>query len=150
MIRGVTLVKDLVGGRVSPMMYVGLPVSNALQEGFEAVITEVINDHYPYTNFQEYMVDQLRCRARKFLEPRMLFYYFCKEYNNTPGYTLGKRFNVSHATIIHSTKVMKNLCETDRDFRKKFNEMDGILSYAKKVFDEKNRVKHVGKAKKEA
>lgn len=53
---------------------------------------------------------------------------FTKLSNAEIGYLFG---NVDHATVFHSCKTVKNLIETDAEYRKNINELADKLSHIK-------------------
>lgn len=69
-------------------------------------------------------------RKREIVQARQLAMYFSKTYTNNSlaniGNKLGKK---DHATVLHACKTVKNLYDTDRNFKKHFDELDNILKY---------------------
>ncbi len=67
-------------------------------------------------------------RKREIVQARQLAMYFSKMYTKhslaSIGSKLGKK---DHATVLHACKTVKNLYDTDRDFKKHFDELDQIL-----------------------
>ena len=49
----------------------------------------------------------------------------------------GARYSKDHATVIHAIKTIKNRCETNKDFRNRWN------LFLKKCKDERNRLQEV-------
>jgi chromosomal replication initiator protein len=62
------------------------------------------------------------------VQARQLAMYFSKLYTKhslaSIGSKLGKK---DHATVLHACKTVRNLYDTDRDFKKHFDELDQIL-----------------------
>ncbi len=67
-------------------------------------------------------------RKREIVQARQLAMFFSKSYTNhslaTIGSKLGKK---DHATVLHACKTVRNLYDTDRDFKKHFDELENIL-----------------------
>jgi chromosomal replication initiator protein len=67
-------------------------------------------------------------RKREIVQARQLAMYFSKTYTKhslaTIGTKLGKK---DHATVLHACKTVKNLYDTDRDFKKHFDEIENML-----------------------
>lgn len=61
---------------------------------------------------------QSKTRKREIVQARQLAMYFAKNYTNAPlaviGEKIGKR---DHATVLHACKTVKNLQETDKNFK---------------------------------
>jgi chromosomal replication initiator protein len=67
-------------------------------------------------------------RKREIVQARQLAMYFSKTYTKLSlaaiGSKLGKK---DHATVLHACKTVKNLSDTDRSFKKHFEEIDNII-----------------------
>ena len=67
-------------------------------------------------------------RKREIVQARQLAMFFSKSYTNhslaSIGSKLGKK---DHATVLHACKTVRNLYDTDRDFKKHFDELENIL-----------------------
>lgn len=67
-------------------------------------------------------------RKREIVQARQLAMYFSKSYTKYSlaaiGSKLGKK---DHATVLHACKTVKNLYDTDRNFKKHFDELDNII-----------------------
>jgi chromosomal replication initiator protein len=67
-------------------------------------------------------------RKREIVQARQLAMFFSKSYTKNSlafiGNKLGKK---DHATVLHACKTVKNLYDTDRDFKKTFDDIDQIL-----------------------
>ena len=59
-------------------------------------------------------------RDRKLVEPRQVAQYLISMHTKNIGVErIGKMFNRNHATVLHSIRVVKNLMETNKDFKAK-------------------------------
>lgn len=66
-----------------------------------------------------------KSRKREVLIPRQLCQYFIKQYTKYSLREVGEvTGGYDHATILHSIKVIENLCETDIFFRSKLGAID--------------------------
>lgn len=76
----------------------------------------------------------LKSRKRELVEVRQIFFYFSNKYlKNTTLERISKFLNKDHSTVIHSIKVVNNMCETDLIFNHKIKQIDKlILEYYKK------------------
>lgn len=78
----------------------------------------------------EISVDKINSNTRKreIVQARQLAMYFSKSYTKhslaTIGSKLGKK---DHATVLHACKTVKNLYDTDRNFKKHFDELDNMI-----------------------
>lgn len=59
-------------------------------------------------------------RKREVVAPRQVCLFFGYTYMQMPGRALAQEMNLSnHATVIHSTKVVKGLYDVDKKYREK-------------------------------
>lgn len=92
---------------------------------FNAIVQSVC-DAYGITPEQVFT----RTRKREILYPRQIIHYFCHRY-----FKYGRLENlanktkmVSHATVLNSIKTVKNLRDTDFDFRQRIEFIDYNLN----------------------
>lgn len=84
------------------------------------VVEKVVCDY-----FEIKPVDiQIKTRKRKIIIPRQLCHHISFENSLGSLAEIGYRFGKKdHATVLHSTRTIKNLRETNRDFRKQYDEL---------------------------
>ncbi|MBW6479623.1 MAG: chromosomal replication initiator protein DnaA [Bacteroidales bacterium] len=67
-------------------------------------------------------------RKREIVQARQLAMFFSKSYTKNSlaaiGSKLGKK---DHATVLHACKTVRNLYDTDRSFKKHFDELDNMI-----------------------
>ncbi len=106
--------------------------NSVLQKFVKSTPREITIEHIQKT-IGEYFsipIDKINSstRKREIVQARQLAMYFSKSYTKhslaTIGSKLGKK---DHATVLHACKTVKNLYDTDRDFKKHFDEIDSIL-----------------------
>jgi len=68
-------------------------------------------------------------RKREIVETRQLVYYLFKKKYPTYSYSwIGVHFGQDHATVIHGVRTIKNLIDTDKDFREKVERLKTLLN----------------------
>jgi chromosomal replication initiator protein len=72
-----------------------------------------------------------RKRTRSVALPRQVAMYLCRQYTSASFPTIGDRFGGrDHSTVIHATRVVKNLVQTDPDFRARFERLQRLVERA--------------------
>lgn len=67
---------------------------------------------------------EVKKRDRNIVLPRQLCHHFSKEMTKKSLSEIGWRFGrKDHATVLHSTKTINNLRETNKSFRAKYEEL---------------------------
>lgn len=67
-------------------------------------------------------------RKREIVQARQLAMFFSKAYTKHSLASIGSKLgNKDHATVLHACKTVKNLCDTDREFKKHFEEIENII-----------------------
>ncbi len=82
-------------------------------------------------NYFEIPMEKLKSKSRKreTVQARQLAMYFSKLYTKSSLAVIGNKCgNKDHATVLHACKTVKNLVDTDKNFKKHVDELDGILS----------------------
>lgn len=82
-------------------------------------------------NYFEIPMEKLKSKSRKreTVQARQLAMYFSKLYTKSSLAVIGNKCgNKDHATVLHACKTVKNLVDTDKNFKKHVEELDGILS----------------------
>ncbi len=106
--------------------------NNILQKFVKSTPREITIEHIQKTVGEYFNIplDKINSstRKREIVQARQLAMFFSKSYTKhslaSIGSKLGKK---DHATVLHACKTVKNLCDTDRDFKKNFDEIDNIL-----------------------
>jgi chromosomal replication initiator protein len=106
--------------------------NNILQKFVKSTPREITIEHIQKTVGEYFNIplDKINSstRKREIVQARQLAMFFSKSYTKhslaSIGSKLGKK---DHATVLHACKTVKNLCDTDRDFKKSFDEIDNIL-----------------------
>jgi chromosomal replication initiator protein len=69
-----------------------------------------------------------KTRKRNIVQARQLAMYFSKEHTRASLTTIGLQCgNKDHATVLHACKTVKNLLETDKDFKNYFEDLDRMI-----------------------
>ena len=77
-------------------------------------------------------------RFREATEARQIAMFFCKKLSKKGLVEIGKAFsNKHHATVLHSFKVVRNLVETNPQFREKFKRVENRFINEKEIKYEK-------------
>ena len=84
---------------------------NRVYDSMESIV-KAVNNHYKIFVFE-------RGHQRKFVEPRQLCIYLLRSKLNQSWHSLAFHFECNHATCIYGFKTIKNLLETDKEFRNK-------------------------------
>lgn len=72
----------------------------------------------------------VKTRKREVVEARQVLMAYGKQKTGNSFAKVGKGFNKDHATVIHSVKTVKNLRETNKAFRDKY---DTFIDIANKL-----------------
>lgn len=98
-----------------------------------------INHHYDNTiigiqkavcNYYNIDLQKLHANTRKreYVLPRQIAMYFCKKLTKLSFREIGENIgNKDHATVIFAIKTIKNLIETNRQFRNQINELEKLI-----------------------
>ncbi len=87
-------------------------------------IQKVVGDYF------DIPVDKINSKTRKreIVQARQLAMYFSKTYTKNSLAAIGSKLgNKDHATVLHACKTVKNLYDTDRSFKKHFDELNDSL-----------------------
>jgi chromosomal replication initiator protein len=80
--------------------------------------------------FYETTVEILESKSRKriYVIPRQIAMYFLKMFTSLSLKSIGSKFGErDHSTAIHSINTVKDLMDTDEDYRQKVKELEEIL-----------------------
>lgn len=73
-------------------------------------------------------------RGREYVFARQLLMFFQRHFTNQSLGKIGARYNKDHATVLHATKMVMNLCETDSNVKEEFMTILQSISTAYKKF----------------
>jgi len=69
-----------------------------------------------------------KTRKREVVQARQLAMFFSKNYTKSSLAAIGSKCgNKDHATVLHACKTIKNLIDTDKNFRKYVDELENII-----------------------
>lgn len=69
-----------------------------------------------------------KTRKRNIVQARQLAMYFSKEHTRASLTTIGLQCgNKDHATVLHACKTVKNLLDTDKNFKNYFEDLDRMI-----------------------
>ena len=95
----------------------------------EEIIKRIVLIYFRQT--EDIFIKRPGCRKRELVQTRQIIMTFLHEYANYTdkiiGYVCG---NLDHATSFHSRKTVKNLYETNREFREIYNYLDSEIRKA--------------------
>ncbi|MEZ5036830.1 MAG: chromosomal replication initiator protein DnaA [Chitinophagales bacterium] len=95
-------------------------VKHATKEISLEMIQKTVCDYF------EVPVEKLKepTRKRQFVQARQLSMYFAKEFTKASLKSIGQQFGGrDHSTVIHSCQAVKNLVDTDEDFKDSVDEL---------------------------
>lgn len=106
--------------------------NSVIQKFVKSTPREITIEHIQNTvgEYFNIPVDKINSstRKREIVQARQLAMFFSKAYTKHSlaaiGSKLGKK---DHATVLHACKTVKNLYDTDRDFKKHFDELENML-----------------------
>lgn len=106
-------------------------VNQFIKEGTKEItvtnIKKLVADYFKLS------VDTLHSKTRKrdIVIARQLSMYFAKTFTNNSYKVIGKEFGgKDHSTVIYSVKVIKDLMDTDQDFKKTVEELEKQVQLA--------------------
>jgi chromosomal replication initiator protein len=71
---------------------------------------------------------QSKTRKREIVQARQLAMFFSKNYTKSSLAAIGSKCgNRDHATVLHACKTVKNLADTDKNFKKYVDEIENII-----------------------
>ncbi len=69
-----------------------------------------------------------KTRKREIVQARQLAMYFAKNFTKSSLAAIGNKCgNKDHATVLHACKTVRNLTDTDKNFRKYVDELENII-----------------------
>lgn len=95
----------------------------------EYTIAHVIEVISAYFDISEKAI-KAKTRKRDVVQARHLAMYYSKHLTKKSLATIGSEFGGrDHSTVVHASKTVKNLQETDKDFRRYMEDIERLLKY---------------------
>lgn len=104
---------------------IGKFVKNTRVEVSIDIILKVVSEFYNIS------IENLCSKSRKrdIVQARQMVMYFAKKYTNLSLASIGSQIgNRDHATVLHAHKVIGDLLETDKEFKKQYETLDKKFS----------------------
>jgi chromosomal replication initiation ATPase DnaA len=133
-------VRELEGALISLLAMSTLNKAEITFDIAKSVVDRLVNKpHREYTvdqilekvcNFYGLKADALQTKTRKreIVQARQVAMYFSKNFTNSSlsaiGSLIGQR---DHATVLHACKIVKNMRETNTDFKHQLKEIEGLI-----------------------
>jgi chromosomal replication initiator protein len=67
-------------------------------------------------------------RVASISKPRQLAMYFIKQKTDLSKSAVGSLFGLKHCDVIYAIKTVGNLCETDKEYKKMFDELNKYIN----------------------
>jgi len=90
-------------------------------------IISIVSDHF----HMDSSLLGIRSRGTTLVMPRHLAMYFCRYYTHLSFSDIGNYFNRNHDTVIHAIKSVNNQCDTDKDYKRTFDDIERMVKYEK-------------------
>jgi len=115
--------------------------SNITVETAQKVLKNIIKERKPEFNIEQIIeivadffhlqakVLKMKSRKREVVTARQLAMFFAKKYTKKSLTEIGLAFSKDHSTVVHSIKTVKNLYETDREFKNYLDDIEMKLKY---------------------
>lgn len=102
------------------------------------LIEHVVLNAFDSNNEETMLAIKSSSRKRQYAELRQAIFYFSYLYlKSYPLSEIGKKYNRDHSTVLHSVKVIKVLCETNKKFSATIKSINSVLkSHLKRVVDD--------------
>lgn len=100
-------------------------VRNTPREITVEYIQKVVSDYFNIS------IEKIHSKTRKreIVQARQLAMYFSKNYTKSSLAAIGSKCGKKdHATVLHACKTVRNLSETDRNFKKYVEELDSLIN----------------------
>ncbi len=136
-----TNVRELEGTLWSIMAHAMALGSNITVEIAQKVLKNITKERKPNYTIEEIIVIvagyfklqakvlKMKTRKREVVTARQLAMYFAKKYTKKSLSEIGAAFNKDHSTVVHAIKTVKNLYETDKEFRIFLDDIERKLKY---------------------
>lgn len=137
-----TSIRELEGALLSVLAYSAVDVSNITLELTKKVLKNLIKERQP-----DYTIEQIiqiisdyfkiaskaikaKTRKRDVVQARHIAMYFSKNLTKKSLSSIGAEFGGrDHSTVLHAMKTVKNLKETNKDFRNYVEDIERLLKY---------------------
>lgn len=98
---------------------------------------KLINNFCEKVNVPYHLL-QGKSRKREIVAPRQILMRLIKLNFGLNLHEIGRMMNKNHATVIHSINVIENLCDTDQEFKLRYN---AIADHLTKINNLKSSLK---------
>jgi len=135
-----TNIRELEGAMISLLAQaslnkkeISLDLTRQIVESFIRNTNKEISIDYIQKVVSQYFglsIDEMnsKTRRRNIVQARQLAMYFAKEHTRASLTTIGLQCgNKDHATVLHACRTVKNLIDTDKDFKSYFDEIDRLI-----------------------
>lgn len=69
-----------------------------------------------------------RSRQREYVVCRQIYYFIARKYSNKSLSEIGATLGYDHATVLHGSRTVINLSQTDRKFKEQVTSIDNKIS----------------------
>jgi len=104
--------------KISPYVYPALKTAGLTYQNIINIVCE-------YFNIPNNLI-YIKTRETKIVECRYLIWHFVKINIQITTVELGKRFRLSHCSILHGLKQIENF-KTDKKFKQKFEDLSNLI-----------------------
>jgi len=135
-----TNIRELEGAMISLLAQaslnkkeINLDLTRQIVENFIRNSNKEISIDYIQKVVSQYFglsIDEMNSKTRKrnIVQARQLAMFFAKEHTKASLTTIGLQCgNKDHATVLHACRTVKNLIETDKDFKNYVDELDRMI-----------------------
>ncbi len=135
-----TNIRELEGAMISLLAQaslnkkeINLDLTRQIVENFIRNSNKEISIDYIQKVVSQYFglsIDEMNSKTRKrnIVQARQLAMFFAKEHTKASLTTIGLHCgNKDHATVLHACRTVKNLIETDKDFKNYVDELDRMI-----------------------
>jgi chromosomal replication initiator protein len=135
-----TNIRELEGAMISLLAQaslnkkeISLDLTRQIVENFIRNSNKEISIDYIQKVVSQYFglsIDEMNSKTRKrnIVQARQLAMFFAKEHTKASLTTIGLHCgNKDHATVLHACRTVKNLIETDKDFKNYVDELDRMI-----------------------
>jgi chromosomal replication initiator protein len=77
-----------------------------------------------------------KCRKQCFTIPRYCVMYFYRYELNLSLKSIGMEFQRDHSTVINAIQIIKDMLDTDKDFKRRFEKLSTFVTERKKILAE--------------
>lgn len=137
-----TSIRELEGALLSVLAYSAVDVSKITLELTKRVLKNLIKERKPDYSIEQIIqivsdyfkiapkVVKAKTRKREVVQARHLAMYFSKTLTNKSLSSIGAEFGGrDHSTVLHAMKTVKNLSETNKEFKNYVEDIERLLKY---------------------